>query len=190
MLPALDKAAVAKSFSRAAASYDAVAELQRDVGDKLLAKVPVGRYPNVLDLGCGTGYFTARLAQHAAAETIAGLDIAEGMIAHCRSRATPANALWYRGDAEQLPGNGAVAIFGGETWLGDEPERAVRAALAASQHVAYLSVGTDKAVVHSDSPGRVTGTAVEAATAVLEEAIIGLTSPTISPQGSTRRPSR
>ncbi len=103
MLPALDKAAVAKSFSRAAASYDAVAELQRDVGDKLLAKVPVGRYPNVLDLGCGTGYFTARLAQHTGAEMIAGLDIAEGMIAHCRSRATPANALWYRGDAEQLP---------------------------------------------------------------------------------------
>ncbi|MEN0108981.1 MAG: malonyl-[acyl-carrier protein] O-methyltransferase BioC, partial [Pseudomonas sp.] len=37
-----DKRQVAASFSRAAASYDSVAELQRDVGQQLLARLPAG----------------------------------------------------------------------------------------------------------------------------------------------------
>lgn len=35
-----DKRQVAASFSRAATSYDSVAELQRDVGQQLLGRLP------------------------------------------------------------------------------------------------------------------------------------------------------
>jgi len=53
-----DKAAIAHSFSRAAKHYDVHAAFQRDVGQRLLDKMPrnlVGK--RVFDLGCGTGLF-------------------------------------------------------------------------------------------------------------------------------------
>ena len=59
-----DKRQVAASFSRAAASYDSVAALQRTVADTLLAQLPADLRPQRwLDLGCGTGYCTRALAQ-------------------------------------------------------------------------------------------------------------------------------
>ena len=59
-----DKRQVAVSFSRAASSYDSVAELQRDVGHELIARLPVGLAPQRwLDLGSGTGYFSRVLGQ-------------------------------------------------------------------------------------------------------------------------------
>ncbi|WP_315982705.1 hypothetical protein [Aliamphritea spongicola] len=54
------KQEVATSFSRAASSYDNYAKLQQQVGDQLLAMVPSGaeqQIRQVVDLGCGTGYF-------------------------------------------------------------------------------------------------------------------------------------
>ncbi|WP_010221407.1 hypothetical protein [Pseudomonas donghuensis] len=51
-----DKRQVAASFSRAAASYDSVAELQRAVGAALLEQLPAAFEPQRwLDLGSGTG---------------------------------------------------------------------------------------------------------------------------------------
>lgn len=43
-----DKRQVAASFSRAAASYDSVAELQRAVGHELLSRLPHGLAPQAL----------------------------------------------------------------------------------------------------------------------------------------------
>ena len=51
---ALDKKQIAHSFSRAAATYDSVANLQRKVGEVLLQKLaPNPTAQVVLDLGCG-----------------------------------------------------------------------------------------------------------------------------------------
>jgi tetratricopeptide (TPR) repeat protein len=53
-----------------------------------------------------------------------------------------------RGHAEALPGGRAVGLFGGRAWEGDEPERAVAAALqaAATAPQARLGVGTGRAL--------------------------------------------
>ena len=56
---------VARSFSRAAQSYDSVAELQRRVADRLLASLPDCRDKRLVDLGCGTGYSLPALAERA-----------------------------------------------------------------------------------------------------------------------------
>ncbi len=95
-----DKRRVAASFSRAAHSYDAAADLQRDVGQHLLELLPaldVGRW---LDLGCGTGYFTRALAQRFGGTGI-GLDLAEGMLRHARPGGGAGH--WVCADAERLP---------------------------------------------------------------------------------------
>lgn len=97
-----DKRQVAASFSRAAASYDAVAELQRHVGTQLLARLPVSLQPHRwLDLGSGTGYFTRALGQRYGQGPGVAVDIAEGMLRHARPQGGAAHFI--AGDAEALP---------------------------------------------------------------------------------------
>ncbi len=97
-----DKTAIARSFSRAASDYDDLAELQKQVGHELLARIP-GKYQGVvLDLGCGTGYFREALCRAQSQVSYLGLDLAEGMVRHARAQADD-NANWTVGDAEDLP---------------------------------------------------------------------------------------
>ncbi|KAA0988159.1 malonyl-ACP O-methyltransferase BioC [Pseudomonas sp. ANT_J12] len=97
-----DKRQVAASFSRAAASYDSVAQLQRDVGSELLRRLPDDFVPGRwLDLGCGTGHFSRALGERFAASHGVALDIAEGMLNHARPLGGATHFI--AGDAERLP---------------------------------------------------------------------------------------
>lgn len=95
---ARDKNLVARSFSRAAASYDTAAHLQQRVCERLLEWLPMkpGRW---LDLGCGTGAALPALATRS--EAPLALDLAEGMLAQAQKRHS--GSLYLCGDAEQLP---------------------------------------------------------------------------------------
>ena len=98
------KGEVAASFSRAACAYDSVANLQRDVGKQLLARIGAGRADpaTLLDLGCGTGYFCPELKARFPRATYIGLDLATGMVAYARKRHADTGS-WLVGDAESLP---------------------------------------------------------------------------------------
>lgn len=97
-----DKRQVAASFSRAAATYDSVAGLQRDVGNALLDRLPARLIPQRwLDVGCGTGYFSRALAQRFTDSEGIALDIAEGMLDHARPLGGAQHFI--AGDAERLP---------------------------------------------------------------------------------------
>lgn len=97
----LSKRDIAASFSRAAGSYDSVAELQRRVADRLFtALAPAGK-PRILDLGSGTGYSLPALRQHAG--QLYALDLAEGMLRHARQQPGRDADGWLCGDAEDLP---------------------------------------------------------------------------------------
>ncbi len=103
----VDKRKVADSFGRAASRYDSVAGLQRQIGCRLLAGIPSDTTPVTeawLDLGCGTGYFTPRLAQHLGTpeQQVMGLDLSQGMIDFARQE-RGGDFLWCCGDAENLP---------------------------------------------------------------------------------------
>lgn len=97
-----DKRQVAASFSRAAASYDSVAELQRAVGSELLTRLPAPLSPSRwVDLGSGTGYFSRILADDFAESEGIALDIAEGMLNHARPLGGAQH--YVAGDAEHMP---------------------------------------------------------------------------------------
>ena len=101
--PVLDKAAVARSFGRAAASYDAAAHLQRAVCRQLLNSAGSECQPKrILDLGSGTGYGSELLRQCFPRAEIIALDLAEGMLQYARSSRPVADA-YIAADAEQLP---------------------------------------------------------------------------------------
>lgn len=112
----LDKQRVRRSFSRAAEHYDGLAVLQRQVGEGLLerlAKLPVDP-AMLLDMGAGTGFFAARLADRYPDARVIALDISESMLHRARGRDSLARrGSFICGDAESLPlpGESVEVIF-------------------------------------------------------------------------------
>lgn len=100
----LDKRSVARSFSRAAASYDSVAELQRDVAGTLLAELPrLPAWTTVADVGCGTGFCLPVLRSQYPECALLGIDIADGMLSYAAQRHGSLAVQWLCADAENLP---------------------------------------------------------------------------------------
>ncbi|WP_417421110.1 methyltransferase domain-containing protein [Halomonas sp.] len=94
-------AKVALAFSRAASRYDTLASAQRHIGESLWRGLP-GTAQHILDLGCGTGYWSQRLAARYPTAHVTGLDIAPGMLEHARARHGD-TINWQLGSAESLP---------------------------------------------------------------------------------------
>lgn len=112
ILPPLDRQSVRSAFARAAARYDAAAVLQREIADRLLARLDYMRIApqRILDLGCGTGYAIGPLHRRYPAAQLIGLDLTHAMTTTAQARTRP-RWLFGRGrrsrfisaDAEVLP---------------------------------------------------------------------------------------
>jgi malonyl-CoA O-methyltransferase len=102
----IDKQQSRRAFNRAAASYDAVAELQNEIGDRLIERLDYIRLQpeRILDLGAGTGLFSSALLKRYRKADVIALDIAENMLQRVQSRGG-----WFRkprcvcADGESLP---------------------------------------------------------------------------------------
>lgn len=99
MLQTVNKQAVAAAFGRAAHSYNQHAELQRQCGERLMQLARPGQKLEVLDAGCGTGWFSQRWRKKGHAVT--ALDLSADML---RQAAVAQAADHYQlGDIEALP---------------------------------------------------------------------------------------
>lgn len=100
----LDKAKVRSSFAAAAARYDSVAQLQRQVGLTLMRRFPLrdASAEVLVDVGCGTGFFSHQLAGGFSGHLVA-FDIALPMLQTCRACYPGMPASYLSGDAERLP---------------------------------------------------------------------------------------
>lgn len=99
----MNKLRIAQSFSRAAHTYDNAAHLQREIGDHLFTLIPILSEVNtVVDLGCGTGFFTQVLSDKFPRSQIIGLDIANGMLDFAQTQ-YHGSIQWVCADAEALP---------------------------------------------------------------------------------------
>jgi len=102
----IDKQQARRAFNRAAASYDAVAELQNEIGDRLIERLDYVRLQpaRILDLGAGTGFFSSALLKRYRKADVVALDLAENMLRQVQSRGG-----WFRkprcvcADGESLP---------------------------------------------------------------------------------------
>jgi len=80
----LDPRVVRRAFDRASGHYEHNAELQREIADELLDRLAGVRIEpaTVLDLGCGTGHASRRLAHMYRGARVYGIDFAPGMLRH------------------------------------------------------------------------------------------------------------
>lgn len=101
----LNKGCVRRSFAAASNTYDGVAALQRQIGEQLLAKhLPSVLSGTVVDIGCGTGFLTARLARCVGYRQLIALDLALPMLQVTRIKLIEYEAVAYLGaDTECLP---------------------------------------------------------------------------------------
>ncbi|MFU8818294.1 MAG: alpha/beta fold hydrolase [Desulfurivibrio sp.] len=81
------KAAIRRRFDRAAATYDANADIQRRTLDLLLPHLPPpAEVAEILELGCGTGNYTEHLLRHYPAARLTALDFSQAMLEQARSK--------------------------------------------------------------------------------------------------------
>jgi len=87
---------VGRSFGRSAASYDEHAVLQREVADRLIGHMDFSKIQpkRVLDIGCGTGYFTRLLHERFRRAQLCAMDIAAPMAMAARA-ARPRRMPWH-----------------------------------------------------------------------------------------------
>ena len=80
---------VAARFGDAAHSYDDHSAAQRHAATSLAGRIVAASLPprpRVLEIGCGTGHLTARLADRLPGASIVATDIAPAMVAACQRR--------------------------------------------------------------------------------------------------------
>jgi malonyl-CoA O-methyltransferase len=110
----LDRRAVAESFDRASAGYDAAAALQERVRNELIGRLAELKLSptSILDLGAGTGHATRALKRRYPDALVVAVDIATGMLERAKEQ-----SRWLRrfervrADAYSLPfGDGSFDL--------------------------------------------------------------------------------
>ncbi|MCX7116704.1 MAG: malonyl-ACP O-methyltransferase BioC [Legionellales bacterium] len=79
---------ISKAFDKVAAQYDALAKIQKEIGERLFKRLDWLKInPRfILDVGCGPGYFSERLQKQFPKATVVGLDLAYGMVKQAKGR--------------------------------------------------------------------------------------------------------
>ncbi|WP_094751961.1 malonyl-ACP O-methyltransferase BioC [Psychromonas sp. CD1] len=98
----INKQAVEASFSKAAAQYDDFAQLQCSIGDKLFSDITLTAAPYILDMGCGTGFFSAKLRKKFTKSNISCFDLSAKMLHETKKRVLP-KVIYIQGDIDALP---------------------------------------------------------------------------------------
>lgn len=104
--PVARKSDIARGFGKACTTYESASRLQRLTGNAMLERLACqpdsGRPLRILDLGCGTGWFSRILQQHYPESQVTGADLSPGMIEHAKLQSPP-GIHWLVADAGHFP---------------------------------------------------------------------------------------
>ncbi len=121
----IDRAQVARQFSKAAPTYDRAAEVQREMGHDLIDQIAPTATGTLIDLGCGTGEALERIGNRCPKLNLVGVDIAPAMIETSRDRVSAAE--FQAADIEQtgLPDATASLVFSSAAMQWCQPQNAI-----------------------------------------------------------------
>lgn len=102
----INKPVMTRHFSRQAGTYDEYARVQKEMAEKLLEMVgkegfATSKPLKIMDIGCGTGFFTQKLCETFPQAQITAVDIAPGMIEVVRRKLTVKNLEFWCEDIEE-----------------------------------------------------------------------------------------
>ncbi|MCB2184563.1 MAG: malonyl-ACP O-methyltransferase BioC [Desulfobulbaceae bacterium] len=90
------KKAICSRFSKAAATYDEYAFVQKESSARLIATLPAGcRCAEILEIGCGTGNYTSLLAGRFPEARITALDFSCAMVDKARDKCVSATDISF-----------------------------------------------------------------------------------------------
>jgi len=99
-------------FARHAATYERHGKLQRAIADRLARMLPELSQPNVLEIGCGTGFLTQHLLARYPSGRFLITDIAGEMVEACAARfANGGQAQFQLLDGEAPPETGKFDLI-------------------------------------------------------------------------------
>ncbi len=116
------KQGIRRNFARRAESYDRQAGVQRLMAQGLLARLTgaLPRSGRLLEIGCGTGYFTELIKRNCNGARLTALDLDARLVAAARQRlGAGAGVRWLVADGETLSRGRFDAIVANATfqWL-------------------------------------------------------------------------
>ncbi|MEE3950345.1 malonyl-ACP O-methyltransferase BioC [Peribacillus frigoritolerans] len=123
----IDKRLLSKRFSEHAQTYDAYANVQKNMAKQLVDLLPqknTNHKINILEIGCGTGYLTRLLVKTFPNATITAVDLAPGMVEVAKGLTTEDRVRFLCTDIEEMALNENYdLIISNATfqWLNDLP---------------------------------------------------------------------
>jgi ubiquinone/menaquinone biosynthesis C-methylase UbiE len=97
---------VASGFTETASDYEDAVRFNIEGAQRLVLAIPPGRYEDVLDVGCGTGWATQAVIDRFHPRRITGVDPAEGMLEQFQAKLGGIEGVEVtlaRADVEHMP---------------------------------------------------------------------------------------
>lgn len=137
----IDKSIIKNNFSKYAHFYDKYSDIQNICASELIKRVDGEVYGNILDLGCGTGNFTALLRDKFPDARIKAVDISAEMIKVAKSKLRGKNIDFMVADGEKEEFNehfDLISSNAGFQWFGNLEKTLARYRNALSEEGAVL----------------------------------------------------
>ena len=118
----MDKETIVKNFSKCASSYDQYTYVQNEAAGMLAKLLPKNGIKDILEIGCGTGNYTALLRKMFKDVRIKAVDISEPMVRLARQKVNDERVNFEVGDAEEIELGGKYDLVTSNAtfhWLSD-----------------------------------------------------------------------
>ena len=122
MADRIAKAAMIENFSKYASSYDKYTDVQNEAVGMLVKILPKDGVAKILEIGCGTGNYTALLKKTFECARIKAIDISAPMVRLARQKVNDEKILFEVGDAEEIDLGGEYDLVTSNAvfhWLND-----------------------------------------------------------------------